>query len=146
LTVTIRQFRREDTSAVLGLANEHAAFDGTTSEADLAVTAHFPKGFWVAEDESKIVGFAYGYFKDVPSQVLERWGVTKVGHVELMAVAPSHRRKGTATALLGRLLKEFKDAGAEMVLLDCPAEAAGAKKLYDKMGFEPRFYGMRKRL
>ena len=137
---------KKDTSTVLKLANQYAAFDGDVSEADLAVTAYFPKGFWVAEDESEIVGFAYGYFKEIPPQVLEKWGVTKVGHVELMAVAPSHRRKGTATALLGRLLKEFKDAGAEMVLLDCPAEAVEAKKLYDRMGFEPRFYGMRKRL
>jgi ribosomal protein S18 acetylase RimI-like enzyme len=63
-----------------------------------------------------------------------------------MAVSPQHRRTGTGTALLKGLLKEFKDASADMILLDCPAEATAAKKLYEKMGFEPRFYGMRKRL
>jgi hypothetical protein len=33
-----------------------------------------------------------------------------------------------------------------MAVLECPAEAVGARKLYEKMGFEPRFYGMMKRL
>lgn len=33
-----------------------------------------------------------------------------------------------------------------MVLLDCPAEAVDAKRLYEKMGFEPRFYVTRRRL
>ena len=142
----IRQFSGADTGPVLGLANTYAAFDGTTSEADLAVTGSFPKGFLVAEDEGRIVGFVYGYFKDVPSVVLDRWKATKVGYVALMAVEPSHRKKGTGTALLNRLLEEFRAAGADMVTLDCPAQAAEAKRLYDKMGFEPRFYGLKKRL
>jgi len=33
-----------------------------------------------------------------------------------------------------------------MVLLDCHAEALDEKGLYEKMGFEPRFHGMKKRL
>lgn len=142
----IRLFRKDDTAKVLELANVYASFDGTTSEADLEITSYFPRGFWVAEAEGSIVGFVYGYFKDVPGEVLERWKATKVGHVTLMAVASSHRKKGIGKALLAKLLEEFKAAGANMVLLDCPAEAADAKKLYEKMGFEPRFYGMRKRL
>lgn len=146
MTVVIRQFSRGDTDAVLELANAYAAFDGTTSEADLAVTGSFPRGFLVAEDEGTVVGFVYGYFKDVPDSVLERWNAKKVGYVALMAVAPSYRKKGTGTGLLNRLLEEFRAAGVDTVMLDCPAQAAEAKRLYDKMGFEPRFYGMKKRL
>ena len=100
----------------------------------------------MAEDEGRRVGFVIGCFRDVPSEVLARWKATRVGHVTLMAVAPSHGKKGVGNALLTRLLEEFKAAGADMVLLDCPAEAVEAKRLYEKMGFEPRFYGMRKRL
>lgn len=142
----MRNFRDEDTAAVLELANRYAAFDGSTSEADLAVTADFPNGFWVAEDEGRTVGFAYGYFRDVPDQVLKGWGATKVGCVALMAVEPGHRRKGIGAALLQRLLRAFREGGADLVLLDCPSEAVEAKKLYDKMGFETRFYGMKKNL
>ena len=142
----IRPFRKDDANKVVELANAYASFDGTTSEADLEITSYFPRGFWVAEAEGKIVGFVYGYFKDVPGDVLERWKATKVGHVTLMVVAPSHRKMGIGRALLAKLLGEFKAAGADLVLLDCPAEAVDAKRLYEKIGFEPRFCGMKKRL
>jgi hypothetical protein len=71
--VSIRKFWKDDEAAVLELANTYASFDGTTSEADLAITGHFPEGFWVAEEEGRIVGFAYGYFREIPGEVLERW-------------------------------------------------------------------------
>ena len=146
MTVKIRQYTRLDLISVVELANKYAGFDGSISEADLAITTHFPHGFWVAEYQGRVVGFAYGHFKDVPAQVLERWKAKRVGYVELMAVAPEHRRRGVGRFLLGRLLEEFQKEGADMVLLDCPSEAVEAKRLYEKMGFEPRFYGMKKRL
>jgi ribosomal protein S18 acetylase RimI-like enzyme len=146
LTFKIRPFGRDDTDPVLELANAHAAFDGTTSEADLAVTGYFPAGFWVAEDKGKVVGFVYAYFKDVPEQVLERWKASKVGSIGLMAVAPDHRRLGVGNALLSMVLEELKKAGADLVLLDCPAEATEAKRLYEKMGFDFKSHAMKKRL
>ena len=146
MTVEIRPFREEDLGSVLELANSHASFDGRTSEADLAITTSFPRGFWVAEANGELVGFAYGYLKDVPEEVLARWRATKVGYVALMAVAPSHRGGGIGGSLLAKVLEELKIAGADMVLLDCPAEAADAKRLYEAKGFEARFYGMKRRL
>ena len=134
---TVRPFRDEDEADVLQLANSHAAFDGTTSEADLAIASHF----LVAEEDGKIVGFAYGYMKDVPEEVLERWHAHKVGHVQLMAVDPASRRRGTGSALLSGLLEEFKASGADMVTLDCPAEATDAKRLCERRGFSPRCHG-----
>ena len=78
----------------------------------------------------QIVGFIYGYFRDVPQQVLERWNSKKVGYVQLMAMAPSHRRRGIGRSLIERVLEEFEKAGADMVLLDCPSEAEDARRLY----------------
>ena len=146
MTVSIRPYQVQDLNSVLELANSNAAFDGKTSEADFAITNQFPNGFWVAEDGGKIVGFIYGYFKAVPEEVLQRWKSKKVGYVELMAVSPDNRRQGIGRSLMAQLLREFKKAGADMVLLDCPSEAVEAKRLYDKMGFEDRFYGMKKRI
>ena len=142
----LRLFKETDMAPVLELANAYAAFDGTTSEADLAATYHFPRGFWVAEDEGKIVGFAYGRLVDVPNEVLERWGSRKVGQVELMAVHPSQRGKGIGRALLSNILSEFKKEGADLVLVNCPAVAADARRLYEDLGFDIRFSQMKKRL
>jgi ribosomal protein S18 acetylase RimI-like enzyme len=146
LTVKTRLYRKDDMKSVLDLANRYAAFDGNTTEADLTITSHFPEGFWVAEEKGRIIGFVYGHFKDVPDQVLEKWRAKKVGYIQLLAVVPSHRRRGVGQSLLSNLLSEFKKAGADLVLLDCPTEAVGAKLLYEKMGFDARFYGMKKRL
>lgn len=146
MTLSIRPYQVRDLNSVLELANSNAAFDGRISEADLAITNQFRNGFWVAEDRGKIVGFIYGYFKAVPEDALQRWKAKKVGYVELMAVSPDNRRKGIGRSLMTQLLQEFKEAGADMVLLDCPSEAVEAKHLYDRMGFEARFYGMKKRI
>jgi ribosomal protein S18 acetylase RimI-like enzyme len=146
LTVKTRLYKRDDLNSVLDLANRYAAFDGNTTEADLTITSQFPEGFWVADENRTIVGFVYGHFKDVPYEVLEKWKAKKVGYIQLMAVAPSHRRRGVGQSLLSSLLSEFKKAGADLVLLDCPAEAVEAKRLYEKMGFNARFHGMKKRL
>lgn len=65
----------------------------------------------MAEDDGRLVGFVQGRFRDVPSEVLDKWKATRVGHVTPMAVVSSHRRKGVGNALLARLLEEFKAAG-----------------------------------
>ena len=141
-----RQFQHFDTQSVLELANKYAAFDGTTSESDLAITTHFQECFWVAEEEGKVVGFAYGYFKDVPLEVLKRWGSKKVAQIELIAVHPDHRKKGVGESLVSKLLEAFKKAGADTVLLNCPASAVEARSLYEKIGFDVRACQLKKRI
>lgn len=142
----IRQFEERDTDAVIKLANEHAFFDGPTHKRDLDITQAFPQGFLVAENEDTIIGFVYSYFRDVPTEVLANWNVSKVATIELLAVNPDYRNQGTGTALLGRLLEIFKEAGTDLVGLHCPVQATDAKQLYERFGFEISAYHMRKRL
>ena len=146
LTMRIRPFTEMDTASVLELANSFAAFDGTTSEADLQVASHFPDGVWVAEDEGKVVGFAYGYLSDVPGEVLEKWKSRKAGQVELTVVRPDYRQTGIGKLLLSKVLQKFKEEGVDVVLLNCPAISTEAKALYESLGFDVKSYQMWKRL
>ncbi len=146
MKLDIQVFRAEYTARVLQLANKYASFDGTTSGADLVVSKFFPKGFWIAKEDNEVVGFVFGYFKDVPPDVLTRWGASKIGEISLLVVDQDYRRKGIGTALLRKVMQEFKRAGADQIILACPAEATEAKRLYEKLGFEIRAYYMKQKL
>jgi ribosomal protein S18 acetylase RimI-like enzyme len=142
----IRQFETKDTEVAIQLANDYALFDGPISESDLTITHGFPEGILVAEEDNKIVGLIYGYFKEVPSSVLETWGVSKVATIELLVVHSEYAGKGIGEALLERLIDIFREAGTDMIGLTCPAKASAAKHLYEKVGFEISAFHMRKRL
>lgn len=142
----IRQFKKGDMDSVIRLANDYALFDGPISESDLTITHGFPEGVLVAEEDKKIVGLIYGYFKEIPSSVLETWGVSKVATIELLVVHSKYAERGIGTALLGRLIEIFRQVGTDMISLTCPVKASEAKKLYEKFGFEISAYHMRKRL
>ena len=136
----------QDIKQIVNLVNRHASFDLDVTEADFQAAGLFPKGLLVAEDNNQIIGFVFAYLQEVPSPVLNKWDVSKVAQIELMAVDPAYRSRGVGTALLDRLLEILREEGVDLVLLHCPAEAVEAKHLYDKLGFEVRAYAMKKRL
>ncbi len=139
-------FKPEDSSRILELANRYAAFDGETSEADLFITNYFPQGFWVAEVQNEVIGFAYGYFNEFPEDILQRWGASKVGYVASVAVDAKYRRQGIGEVLVRRVLKEFAEAGVDLVLVDCPSESVGGREMFEKLGFGIRSVSLRLRL
>ncbi len=145
-SVKIRQFEQRDTEVVIQLANDFASFDGTTTEEDLKITRAFPEGFIVAEQDGNVVGLAYGYFRDVPKEVLDNWGVSKVATIELLVVDPMYRKHGIGTSLVENLTEIFEKAGVDMIGLTSPEGAGQAKRLYEKVGFEISAYHMRKKL
>jgi ribosomal protein S18 acetylase RimI-like enzyme len=144
--MNIRRFETKDTAAVVQLANDYAGFDAPISEADLAISKALPDGLIVAEEHGHIVGLVFGHLRDIPTNVLEHWGASSVGHVELLAVDPNYRNRGIGTTLVEDLFRAFKRAGADFVTLHCPAEAKEAKRVYDGLGFHVRAYEMGKKL
>jgi ribosomal protein S18 acetylase RimI-like enzyme len=146
MKLQIRQFEVKDTEAVIRLANDHALFDGPISTDDLKVTDAFPEDFLVAEEDNEVIGLVYGYFRDIPGEVLKTWGASKVATIELLVIHPEYERKGAGTMLLERLIDVFKQAGTDMIGLTCPVKALQARHLYEKFGFEISAYHMRKRL
>ena len=142
----IRPSTPNDIELVVHLANRYTSFDSDVSEADFQVSGAFPNGLLVAEDGHSIVGFIFGYIREIPTKVLDRWHASKVAQIELLAVDSSFRGQGVGGLLLNRLLDAFRDEGVDMVLLHCPADAESALHLYQKAGFEVRAYAMKKRL
>ena len=142
----IRKFEKKDTTSIIRLANDYALFDGPINEDDLKIADAFPEGFIVAEEGHNIVGFAFGYFREIPAAVLETWGVSKVATIELLVVDSKFGRQGIGTLLLESLIEIFKQSGTDMIGLTCPVKAEQARHLYEKFGFEISAYHMRKRL
>ncbi|MFG1809314.1 GNAT family N-acetyltransferase [Streptomyces sp. NPDC049040] len=50
-------------------------------------------------------------------------------------VIPSHRRRGLATAVMGALARRAAQEGATAAYLQVEADNAGARSLYDRLGF-----------
>ncbi len=144
--MNIRTFKPQDLKQVVNLANMYASFDSDVTEEFFDSAGSFPVGLLIAEDNERITGFVFALIRQVPCEVLDRWGATKVAQIELLTVDPSYRSQGIGNTLLGRLLEVLKEEDVDLVLLHCPVEAKEAKHLYDKLGFEVRAYAMKKRL
>ena len=146
--IVIRSYEPKDSRQVLVLAEKYASWDTTPTEADIAgFWSSDPELFLVAEADGKVVGFLVGReSRDIPDEVLRRRGATKAGSIETLAVDTQYRRRGIATALLNRVFDLFRQMGVDYVSLAVPAEEAGARRLYEKLGFRERAYFLSKNL
>ncbi len=145
----IRPCKKEDLNAVHRLSAKYTSFDATPTLSDTeGMYARNPEYFYVAASSSgEIIGFVTGYErKSIPGEVLRTWKASRVGYVDLMAVASTHRRKGVGTRLMNTLLEHFRNDGIDVIILDVPAEQFAAVKLYEQLGFHMRAFNMRKHL
>ena len=143
----IRRYEPKDRDAVLSLAEKYTSWEATSTSADIeGFWSGEPELFLVAEAAGKVVGFVFGQESKLPDEVLRARKATKAGSIEILAVAEEHRRKGIATALLNGLFQAFRGRGIDYVSLAVPAQAIGARKMYEKLGFKERAYFLGKRL
>lgn len=59
----------------------------------------------------------------------------RFGFIYDLYVEPSHRREGVARKLVEFCIDDFKSQGCEKVRLNVFAKNAGARKLYERLGF-----------
>jgi [ribosomal protein S18]-alanine N-acetyltransferase len=108
------------------LAIEVASFTSPwTREMYLAELDNVGVSFcYTARDESgKILGFC------------SFWRVMDELHINNLAVAPEHRRRGVATALLGFVLNEAHKLGVRRATLEVRRSNDAARHLYERFGF-----------
>lgn len=83
--------------------------------------------FWSAWEDSELIGC--GALKELDS---------RSGEVKSMRTAKTHRRKGVASKILERIIKEAKRRGYDCLYLETGSfpEFASARALYIRYGFE----------
>jgi len=77
----------------------------------------------VAAAQQQLIGFAIMYFG------LEQ------AHLDLLAVRPSHQRRGVGRRLLDWLEKSARTAGIAMIFLEVRTANIGAHCFYQRLGF-----------
>jgi ribosomal-protein-alanine N-acetyltransferase len=80
--------------------------------------------FYLARaDDGQVIGFC------------SFWRVLDELHINNLAVLPAHRRAGTGTDLLLRVLADGAALGAKRATLEVRRSNEAAQKLYEKFGF-----------
>jgi [ribosomal protein S18]-alanine N-acetyltransferase len=78
----------------------------------------------VARREQRVAAFAIMHFGD------------EVAHLNLLAVAPEHRRQGLGSQLLDWLIKTAIEAGVFRINLELRTNNEAAKFFYSRLGFD----------
>ena len=92
-------------------------------------------GVLVAEADGHVVGFATVQYVHRPESPYTL--PLDFYHVEEFGVAPEHRRKGVATALVDYMRADAKARGFARIELDVWAFNEGALAFYEAAGFTP---------
>lgn len=81
--------------------------------------------YYIAVFDGEIIGYA-GF-----------WRVIDEGHITNIAVNPSFRRNGIASALLSRIIREGYDSHLIFFTLEVRKSNSAAQELYKSFGFKP---------
>lgn len=140
-----RLCQRDDLRSIVQLSQLWAD-EGTTRGQEVGALAFFEARlghyFWVAEDDSAIVGFICGSAK-----VSEGLAVIPKGEayleIEELYVHPSHRCEGLGSQLLDRLLAEAAASGVTRSLVySATREWQRIVSFYERHGFKMWFVEM----
>ena len=97
---------------------------------------------FVYEEEGVVVGYAIGKIREADDVLYDP---PRTGEFSELAVLPSHRGKGRASALWNPLLAWFREQGCEFVTLSVNANNT-ARAVYEKWGFETFYIRMIKKI
>ena len=93
----------------------------------------------LARDGDELVGYALLHVEPVGETfIADTWRTgERIGELESIAVAPSHRGQGIGSALLDAVDREFEALGVADVIIGLLPGNDGARRLYESRGFRP---------
>jgi ribosomal-protein-alanine N-acetyltransferase len=119
------------------LLTERRQIDDVLAIEEASFTNPWTREMYMAEFENRGISFCY-LARDEHRQVVgfcSIWRIADELHINNLAVAPSYRRHGVATALLRRVLDEGGAAGATQATLEVRRSNEPARQLYERFGF-----------
>jgi ribosomal protein S18 acetylase RimI-like enzyme len=133
--VEVRPAGRDDVASIVGLVRLFAEEYGEPCGADRASVLDYLR--------NAAVGALLAHADDEPVGLLAhstsfRPFYGRCGTIDDLVVRPDVRRRGIATALLGRALRRFSATGAERVSLWIQPDNDSALGLYRRWGFQRR--------
>jgi len=118
--MNIRPFRHRDLDEVMRLV-DRTLEDRYTPDFFLGMWEVAPQGFLVAEERGRVAGFVLAVLADVGTL-----------RILMMCVAPDHRRRGIASALLEDVTAAHRP---RVVFLEVKKGNIAALRLYQRHGF-----------
>jgi ribosomal protein S18 acetylase RimI-like enzyme len=97
---------------------------------------------WIADDDGTAVGYATAQYHEQPESpfaLARRWC-----QIDGLAVAPAHRRRGIARALIDAIVADASANGVRDIELNVWAFNEAAQAAFRRLGFAPRNLRMRK--
>jgi ribosomal protein S18 acetylase RimI-like enzyme len=93
----------------------------------------------LARVDGALVGYALLHVEAVRETfIADTWQTgERIGELESIAVAPSHRGQGIGSALLDAVDREFEALGVADVIIGLLPGNDGARRLYESRGFRP---------
>jgi ribosomal-protein-alanine N-acetyltransferase len=104
---------------------------------EASFTNPWTREMYIAELEKPGVSYCY-LARTADRQVIgfcSFWRVVDELHINNLAVLPHHRRRGAATALMTRVLREGVKLGARRATLEVRRSNDSARILYERLGF-----------
>ena len=126
MKIQLRRLDASDLDLVEAIEREsyRTPWSRSMFDAELRKPSSLALGAFTADDV--LVGYAF------VSRYVDAW------HVMNVAVADEFRRRGIASALLGRLFEVTESDSRRGYTLEVRVSNAGAIRLYEQLGFEPR--------
>ena len=126
------------------LLTDRAQIEDVLAIEELSFTNPWSREMYLAEFENRNMALCY-LASDEARRVVgfcSLWRVVDELHINNLAVMPSHRRSGAASALLSRVLTDGAASGATRATLEVRRSNEAARSLYERFGF--RVSGVRR--
>ena len=103
----------------------------------VSFTNPWTRDMYQAELDNRGISYCYAAKDDAGTIVgfCSFWRIVDELHINNLAVMPSHRRLGVATALLQRVLSDGVALGATRATLEVRRSNEAARLLYERFGF-----------